>query len=805
MERPDGSPEIEAVCASIKGGLWVAASRELSHFTNLSSSFPATTLLPDEIEAPRARVNSLIEDSSGRVWAGTAGGGIFCFNPESGWQRVTARRSRPLGPVDCLYQDSEGLVWAGTSRRGLYQINPRLVSTWLFPLAAAYEGTPHTVCVARDGNIWVGTDGAGVFRIGKGGTTRFGQAEGLQHPSVTAILEDRKTNLWFGTPRGLYLFEDGRIRAVTNSAVANRGVTALHEGPSGRLWIGLTGTLVRMDDDEFQVFELPDRYRQAEIRAIAQNQANTVWIGARGGGIFRLFKGQLQRFNGFQRPAVISLHFDADDAMWVGTLNRGLWRVKDTDIMCWTTEDGLPDNTPYAILEDANRTFWISSNEGVFGVSRDVLTNYSRTGGPPLLVQHLAGESGLKDAACLASGQPSAARSADGRFWFPTTRGVISFDPAGLLRERPPPTILLEEVFVDGVRHSAAGRTALRVPSTTRRLEFHFTSPNMDSPERLRFRHKLEGLEDDWVEAGAQRAVAYGPLPPGRYHFRVMAGLRDTWQPAANPFSIKVVPRFWQRMEFQLAAILAILIAAALAIRTVVYRRASRRLARLELERAMERERARIAKDLHDDLGTGLTEIMMLGELAARQETPSDEWRRHVTAITEKSHQLAVAMDETVWTVNPKNDSVPKLASYLADFAREFFSPTSIRFRIHLPDSLPALTLSAAQRHNLFLATKEALNNVARHSGAGEVWLRIRIENGQLEIIVEDDGCGFDPRQIAGEGNGLPNMGTRLEAIGGCAEIDSQPGRGTTVRFVAPMTDPPITRLSDSRMKPGVA
>lgn len=788
LAPPPGFPEFEAVSAHREGGFWVAISRGLLHLTN-AASLPEPRRLPDEIEAPRARVNEMIEDRTGRVWAATFGGGIFCFDSQTGWQRVTPRRSRPPGAVMALYEDPEGIIWAGTANRGLYQLKPRQATAWSLPIAA-HEGIPHTVCVAHDGSVWVGTDGAGVFRFGNGVTTRYGRAQGLEQLSVAAILEDRRTNLWVGTPRGLYRFERGFMHAVTNDVVGRRAVSALFEDREGTLWIGLAGVLVRMHGGQFRAFELPTRYRPFEIRAIAQNNAGTIYIGTRGGGVFRLTKGQLVRLNGIQRTAVISLYIDAEHALWLGTLNRGLSRVKGEDITHWTTEDGLPDNTIYAMLEDDAHTLWMSSNEGVFGFSREVLTNYAQKKGPPLLAHHLAFENGVADLACLGSGQPSATRSSDGRFWFPTTRGVVSFDPARLPREHAPLTVILEEVWVDGVVHSAAGLTSLRVPSAARRIEFRYTSPDMISPERLRFRHRLEGLESDWVDAGTQRIAHYGQLAPGHYEFRVMAGVQDVWQPAAQSFRLDVVPRLWERTGFQLALILGGLVVVGLTVRTVERSRARRRLARLETQHAMERERTRIAKDLHDDLGTGITEIMLLGELAGREDTPAHEQRGHIHAITEKSRQLAVAMDETVWTVNPKNDSLPNLASYLADFAREFFSASPVRCRVALADNLPPVTLSASQRHNLFLAAKEALNNVARHSGAGEVWLRLRHERGLLEIVIEDNGRGFGPAHPAIRGNGLSNIGARLEALGGRAEIESHPGRGTTVRLVVPISDP---------------
>lgn len=781
-----GLPGWEAMCASAEGGWWIAGQRQLARLTDAGVA-PVASAIPQEEQVPRAAVDVLLEGRGGRVWAGTHGGGIFCYEADTGWRRITQRRARPMGAVTCLYEDNEGLLWAGTSNRGLYQVRPRHVTAWSLPLAA-HEGVPHTVCVARDGTVWVGTDGAGVFRFGNGVVTRYGRAQGLEQLSVTAILEDRHTNLWCATSRGLYRFEDGRFRRVPDAATGRKTITALFEDRQGRLWIGMAGALALRRDGGFELFELPQRARPHEIRAIAQDSAGRLWVGARGAGLFRLERGRLERLESFPRPLVISLHCDAENALWVGTMNGGLARIKDRSVRRWTTQDGLPDNTLYSIQEDARGTLWFSCNEGVFGVEKSALLKHARENDPPLLAQALPIEGDVSDLGCLASGQPSATRSPDGRFWFPTLRGILAFDPLKLPSRREPPGAVVEEVRVDGAAlNERAGTDARwRVGSGARRIEFHYTAPEMETPARLRFRYRLEGLDAEWVEAGAQRVASYAQLPPGRYRFHVMVGARGAWRATESPAVLEIVPRFWERRGFQLGGLAVLLTAVAVAVRLVERARLRRRLARLETQQAMERERGRIARDLHDDLGSGLTEILLMGELAARSELPASELRAQVNAITEKVRQLAAAMDEVVWTVNPRNDSLPRLASYLSDHAREFFRPTAIACRIDVPDELPELPVTAAQRHHLFLAVKEALNNVARHSGASEVWLRLRCDHGQLRVAVEDNGRGLDGASRE-TGDGLSNMRARLEAVGGRAEIEPRAGGGTVVRFILPM------------------
>ena len=209
---------------------------------------------------------------------------------------------------------------------------------------------------------------------------------------------------------------------------------------------------------------------------------------------------------------------------------------------------------------------------------------------------------------------------------------------------------------------------------------------------------------------------------------------------------------------------------------------------RLELERAMERERARIAQDLHDDLGSSLTEIGFLSTLARNPSLPEPEAKQYLSQIRDKSQDMVKALDEIVWAVNPSNDSLSSAVNYLCLFAEELLRAAGIRCRLDVTADLPQKLLNAEQRHNVFLAVKEALANAAKHSGAEEVLLRFEWVDSVLSVTVQDNGHGFDPAAVPPGRNGLANLNARISGLGGRCSITSKSGEGTFVRLELPVS-----------------
>jgi signal transduction histidine kinase len=327
-------------------------------------------------------------------------------------------------------------------------------------------------------------------------------------------------------------------------------------------------------------------------------------------------------------------------------------------------------------------------------------------------------------------------------------------------------------------------------------FEFRYTGLNFTAPEKIRFRYRLEGLDADWVEAGAGRVARYSYVPDGSYRFQVTACNDDGhWNPAAVEIPFVVLPHFWQTAWFTVLIALISLALTAGGIRRWERRRYRLRLKRLEQEHLMEQERARIARDLHDELGSSLTRISMLSDLGHSPENSAEQLTARVTKISSFAVRTSRSLDEIVWAVNPQNDSLRSLLEYLTQFARELFEDAGIHCRFHIPEQLPRSQLLPETRHNIFLTVKEAMTNALKHSRATEVSLRAEIVGEQFEIVVQDNGAGFDPvvKQNETTRSGLKNMRERVESLRGTFVIQSHPGKGTLIiiTLACPLSPPP--------------
>jgi len=250
-----------------------------------------------------------------------------------------------------------------------------------------------------------------------------------------------------------------------------------------------------------------------------------------------------------------------------------------------------------------------------------------------------------------------------------------------------------------------------------------------------------------------------------------------------NGGGLQITPRWWEGQLSQSVGLgLAVLGGAAFLAWLLAWVRWRMQVRRVEARERKEAERRRIARDLHDELGSGLTEIMQLGDLAAKEALSPSELSERLAAVTSRTRELVASMDEVVWTTNPVNDVVPRLASYLADYTQRFLRAKGTACRIEIMEGLPQSSINAKARHHLLLAVKEALNNAVKYSGATEIWLWIDAAADVLRIAIEDNGRGFDLGTVR-RGNGLTNMETRLEELGGKVEIETQPGHGTRIRF----------------------
>jgi signal transduction histidine kinase len=373
----------------------------------------------------------------------------------------------------------------------------------------------------------------------------------------------------------------------------------------------------------------------------------------------------------------------------------------------------------------------------------------------------------------------------------------VTVDPGDVKTNTLTPPVVIEEMKVDGqpVGGDLTSAPLLKIPPGRHRFEFRFAGLSFAAPEKVRFKCQLKGMEPGWVDNGTQRVAPYNYIPPGDYVFHVAACNNDEiWNDQGASLAFTVLPYFWQTLSFRILGGVLMVMAGGGVVWLDARRRTRFKLERLERQRAIERERARISKDIHDDLGASLTRITLLSQSARGDLENPEQAALDLDRIYSTARELTRAMDEIVWAVNPKHDTLDSLASYLGRFAQEFLGTANLSCRLDVPVQLPAWPMTSEVRHNLFLAVKEALNNVVKHASAREVRVLLALQADAFTLSLEDDGCGFDPSRPVvaavdrlSSGNGLGNMRRRLAEIRGRFQVESASGKGTRVVFVVPV------------------
>jgi ligand-binding sensor domain-containing protein/signal transduction histidine kinase len=784
-----------ALAPARDGGIWVAtasaAGEEMGSrvFKIKDGVAQETGPYPWPQNTFHTRPQVLFEDSVGRLWAGLATAGIYYLEPGDQWRPLVPAASFSQILVNCLAEDDAGNLWVGLNGAQLDQVRPRTIRTLHLP-GAASQNVVRMCCARRDGSIWVGTDGAGVFRYQNGSWTRFGVDEGLRNQFIGVIFEDSASKLWVGTWNGLYLLDGERFVPAWAPTASQVIVRAVCEDRLHNLWFGTSVGVIRQSGKQAQALPGDEGYLGAQVVAITEDATGAIWAALSGRGLYRLSGERFERYSADPwsgQGEIGSLLADAEGGLWVGTLDRGFGCIKDGRSMAWATQDGLPSDYITAMMEDGAGNLWCGSDNGIFGLSKSRLLSYERGVTPPVVCWQLSVADGLDSRRCSGNGQPVATRGADGRLWFPNSHALAAFDPAGLLPPGLRLSPLVEEVIVDGERRMPA-HGAVQVSSATRSYEIHYTSPTLQVPERLRFRFRLSGFEPAWVEAGQRRVAYYSHLPPRNYTFEVMASGPDgAWHESAETLHLEVVPTLWQRRWVRGLAGLSALAICAAVVWSVARVRLRQRLALVERQRALETERSRIARDMHDELGARLTQITLLSAMTSSNHQDAEQVRVNAEKVADVSRELTRTLDEMVWAVRPQNDNLENVVEYLRQMTGDVCDGTKVQCWFSVPKDVPSVEVQANVRHNLLLACREAVTNVLKHSGATELRMEIGLEPNQLEVDISDNGCGFKEAEADPNRSGLRNMRQRMAEVGGTCTWQNIAGGGTRVRFQMPL------------------
>ncbi len=790
------------------GGIWICSGSNLYRYTE-GAELEAVAPLKLEAGRTEVEVTVLYEDTAGGLWIGTGSGGLLRF--DSG--RVQTIDSG-LPSITAITEDREGDLWVGARGAGLNRLRPRAAE-----LIGVNAGLPfvavQSAAEAADGTLWLaGQNGALVRRTGDQWQL-VSEAQGWPGGSVTCLAAEPGGGVLLGTREaGLFREAQGRFRPVPlPRALGNSFLRSLLVATNGDLWIGpdAGSILVRHRAGQFHVFDLPGGSKN--VRTMVMGPRADLWAGTSDGKFLQIVGTNLTdvsaTIGNTAHAGIRCLHFTEDGSLWIGYSGRGLGLLKNGRYFGFNRALGLGDDYISQIVADDYHRLWIGGNRGIYQVALSELDAVARGEVARLRSVVLGREDGLPNLEATFGIWPNSVHCRDGRLLLPMQTGIAVIQPGLLGKHAPPPPVKIETFRVNGRTQAAYGlpamdrpgegplpinlqekASALVVPPGVNQLDIEFTALSLASPENVVFRYQLEGVDRGWVEAGAARSAHYASLAPGHFRFHVTAcGHDGVWNPRGDVLDFTINSHLWERTWFRLISAAATAGAVAGLVVLLVRRRYQLRIEKLEQRQALERERTRIAQDLHDDLGAGLVEINLGSELAGDPSLTPEELREQTREIAARARQMVTALDEIVWAVNPKHDTVSSLATYFCQFAQHFLAATPIRCQLEVARDLPPSPLDAEKRHSLFLAFKEALCNLVQHSRANAVRLTIGAAAGQLTITLTDDGCGTDlqaPRTRAGA-DGLDNMRRRLAHLGGHCAIQSAPGQGLTVTFTVPL------------------
>lgn len=761
------------VAEAADGTVWVASTHGVLRLRDGEATrFSEADGLSDR------RTRSVLVDRDGVLWVGSSSG----LDRHEGGRFVPCltREQRPFDLVYAVFEDREGSLWIG-SNGGLARLKDEK-----FAFLTTREGLPQNIVTcaleARDGALWLGTWTKGLARHGGDSVRIYTRREGLAGDGIRCLHEDARGVLWVGTDTGgLSRIVDGSAEQIPPEALEGaRSVVAIQEDPAGRLWLlAEDGRLLQRTGEGFAV--------HGDFGAGTGQRGQALHAG-RGGGLWLATESALAHmrdgvWTGQALPAelaglaVRSLHEDGEGALWLCAQGEGLVRFRAGRFEVFGARHGLPMDNFYGMAEDERGDLWVTCKRGVFLLSRQELREHDagrRAAFSPVDFTTLGG---MHNPRFLRYGHPPVARLRDGRLCFPTTKGAALVDPARPYRNPRPPPLIIEQVLADRVPLAeSAGRL---LPRRTRDVEIHYTALGLRTPERVRFRYRLEGRDTDWIEAGPRRVAYYQNLPPGEYRFRVLAANEDgVWNEVGAELALVQRPLFHQTRGFHALAAAAVLGAG------LGWHRHRIRRQRRQFELRVA-ERTRIARDLHDTLEQGLVAVSMQLNLAARQTAPLPHAAdKH---LQKARFMLRHCMEEARASVLDLRRGGPdqELHLGLERLAGSLSVPGGPAVVVRESGRRRPLPAPAAE--TLLRVAQEAVTNAVKHAHAGRVEVAVRYAAQAVTLRIRDDGRGFDAAAPQAPGHfGLLGMRERCEKLRAVLRLDSAPGRGTTVTVTVP-------------------
>ena len=840
-----------ALSGSASAGLWIGTHAGLSNLRHghMQSGPTSNDHSPMDIR-------SILVDRAGNTWVGSNGNGLWQITSR-GLVPVAAAGELSRSALWSLRQDRAGAIWIGTGRGELGRLANGKLETLSEDDGLTGSGV-WSLLEDREGNLWVGETGSGLHRFKNGafssltqrnglaskialpvfedstgalwvgsdeglarwknGTSQiFTTADGLGNNVVFSLAEDQGKTLWVGTRKGLFTRKiDGSSPFIRQSFLDSEIIHALYADPHGTMWIGGRNGLTRYDRASSRTYTTRDGLSNDNVLCIYQDHGGVTWVGTAGGGLNRLEGSHFTTYTsheGLSNDVVWAITGEPDGTLWLATNGGGLNRIKNGVITSISSQQGLFYDSIFGLLDDGKGSLWMTSNKGVARVQIDQLNALAEGRLKKIRSMVFGTSDGMPSAECNGSFQPSSCRTRDGRLLFPTVLGVAVADPARLRSSSRPPSALIETIVTPDKEYLAD--SPLVIPPGHTKLEVHFTAINLSSPEKVRFRYMLEGLDKEWTTSGKRRTAYYTNVPPGDYHFKVAASTDGEVWSEPTTVSLSMQPHFYQTTWFAVAAVIlfAGLCISGYRIRVNGLKKNERRLTKLkEAAEAANHAKSDFLANMSHEIRTPINGILGMTDLTLSTDL-TDEQREYLDIVKLSADSLIKIVNDILdfskiearkLSLDSHEFSLLKLVEDVRKSLAYRASQKNIALAMNISDDVPDCVVSDLGRLKQVLII--LLDNAIKFTSKGQVVLSLSLGTTsqfelELRCSVSDTGIGipteslaliFEPfsqadnsstRKFGGTGLGLTICSQLVGLMGGRIWAESELGRGSTFHF----------------------
>lgn len=823
-----------------KGNIWVTSSQGLFCFNRKTETWKQ--LLREK------NFQNICIDTSGKLWLLNERT-LFSFDPEKNTSVIFKNHSTFRGDYISITADNKGQVWCGTLDGKLYFADARNEEINFAGDINKMSGSQNMLelrCLYVDASdlLWIGTEGGGVIKVdlNPGNFNRYPSPENLRPINtlyIKSIFCDDDGKVWLGSfKKGVYIFDPATKEAVSLNIPANKNFKkygdvfyTIKKDNEGTYWLGYDGCLIAYNKAKNQYYFHSLPVDISDPRPLINHlsvQKDYLWVSCTSGLYKVTTSGQGQKaiFKRIITTSVMESLFTSDGKLWASSIYLGLLNVlpqafnsyaalfpgngfrcltedKENNILWAASQmgllayhlptgkykfyderNGLLNTYLYGIIKSRNE-IWVSTNKGI---AKGTLTYKKGELLPGISFKGYLKSDGLQSDE-FNTGAYAVAK--DGTIYFGGINGLNWFLPKNVLANTHKPTVVITSLKINDTPYFKNTSPEFLQSVTTRfnnnTYTIKFIGLEFSNPAGIKYKFKLEGLEKEWTNEKNAREVRYANLPPGKYVFKVIAANADNVLSDETTLSINILPPFYRTWWFRLIIIVILISIIIFITQRFSQFKLKKKIRHLEKQKALNDERQRISKEMHDDLGAGLTQISLISEAAKRRNKVGGFPGEELNDISAASKQLIENVSEIIWAMNPDFDTLSSMIAYLREQLSKLLEYSGKQYYIQLPEDYVDLKISNLKRKNILMLMKEAVNNAIKHSNATCVYIKMVSINEHLEIEIKDNGKGFDTGQIS-KGHGTKNYVFRTGLLNGTSNVISNNG-GTEVHFRIPLAD----------------